>query len=192
MHTILGSGGSIANALTKSLLNNNEKIRLVSRSAEGNFESAEYIKADLKNKTDVLNAVKGSSIIYLTAGLKYDKKVWAVEWPLIMQNLIDAAKETRARVIFFDNVDCYGLVKGPMTEETPYNPNSKKGEIRARIAEQLMDEAKKGNIKASIARAADFYGADPLKSFFDGIVLQKFAKGKKAMWLGNPDTLPSF
>ena len=28
-----------------------------------------------------------------------------------------------------------------MTEATPYNPVSKKGELRAKIATQLMDEA---------------------------------------------------
>jgi hypothetical protein len=40
--------------------------------------------------------------------VKYDKKVWALEWPLIMQNLIDAAKETQARP-FFDNVTAMGM-----------------------------------------------------------------------------------
>ncbi|MEO5564782.1 MAG: NAD-dependent epimerase/dehydratase family protein, partial [Chitinophagaceae bacterium] len=160
MHTILGAGGPVSNALTKELLNNNEKVRLVSRKMVKGFEKAEWKQADLKDKNQVLDAVKGSSVIYMTAGLKYDKKVWAIEWPLIMQNLIDATRETNARVIFFDNVYCYGHVTGPMTEDTPYNPSSKKGEIRAGVAEQLMNEAKKDNIKATIARAADFYGAE--------------------------------
>ena len=192
MHTILGAGGPISNVLTKELLKNNENIRLVSRKPVTGFESAYWKQADLKNRKEVLAAVKGSSIIYMTAGLKYDKKVWAIEWPLITQNIIDAAKETRARLIFFDNVYSYGHVKGPMTEDTPYNPSSKKGEIRAKVAEQLMNEAKKGNIQATIARAADFYGAESLNSFYDSMVLQNFAKQKKAMWLGNPKSKHSF
>jgi hypothetical protein len=31
MHTILGAGGAVANALTRELSNNNQTIRLVSR-----------------------------------------------------------------------------------------------------------------------------------------------------------------
>jgi nucleoside-diphosphate-sugar epimerase len=109
-----------------------------------------------------------------------------------MQNIINAAKENNARLIFFDNVYMYGLVKGPMLESTPYNPSSVKGEVRAKIATQLMDEVKAGNLQASIARAADFYGTDGTNSVLDNMVLSKIAKGEKAMWLGKPNTLHSF
>lgn len=192
MNTILGAGGPVSNALTVELLKNREAVRLVSRKPVTRFSGAEWKGADLKNGRAVMEAVKGSSVIYMTAGLKYNKKVWAAEWPLIMENLIAAAKETRARLIFFDNVYAYGHVKGSMTEDTPYHPTSKKGEIRARIATRLMEEAGKGNIKACIARAADFYGAETLNSFFDSMVLKKFSEGKKALWLGDPQSKHSF
>jgi len=52
----------------------------------------------------------------------------------------------------------YGKVAGQMTETTPYNPCSRKGEIRAKIATLLEDEIKKKNLNAIIARAADLYG----------------------------------
>ena len=45
-----------------------------------------------------------------------------------------------------------------MTEDTPYNPHTRKGEVRARIATMLMDEAKRGELRAMIVRAADIYG----------------------------------
>lgn len=192
MHTILGAGGPVANALTKELLNAGEKVRLVSRRPVTQFAGAEWVGADLKNAGQVQNAVRGASVIYVCAGLQYDKKIWAVEWPLIMQNLIDAAKSTGARLIFFDNVYMYGHVQGPMKEDTPYKPSSVKGAIRAKIADRLLQESKAGNIKATIARAADFYGAETLNSFYDSMVLAKFAKGEKAMWLGNVQSQHSF
>jgi hypothetical protein len=34
----------------------------------------ELIKADLLNRKQVIDAVKGSDVVYLTAGLKYDSK----------------------------------------------------------------------------------------------------------------------
>lgn len=193
MHTILGAGGSVANALTRELLNNNETIRLVSRkpvNIEG--KNLDWRKADLLNYAELLGAVKGSSVIYLTAGLVYDKKIWAAQWPVIMQNFINVGKETGARLIFFDNVYMYGLVNGPMVEDTPYNPSSKKGEIRAKIATQLMDEAKAGNIKATIARGADFYGTDNNNGVLDVMVLSNLAKKQKAQWLGDVNKLHNF
>jgi nucleoside-diphosphate-sugar epimerase len=55
-----------------------------------------------------------------------------------------------------------------------------------------MEEVKAGNVQATIARAADFYGAESMNSFLDSMVLSKYAEGEKAMWLGKPDTLHSF
>ncbi|WP_449440602.1 NAD-dependent epimerase/dehydratase family protein [Pedobacter steynii] len=184
MHTILGAGGPTANALTKELLKHdpNETIRLVSRRPlKVTGSNVTWQKADLLNYTEVLAAVKGSAVIYMCAGLIYDKAIWQQQWPVIMQNLINATKETRARLIFFDNVYMYGLVKGPMFETTTYNPVSVKGEVRARIATQLMDEVKAGNVQATIARAADFYGTDSMNSFLDMMVLDKYAKNNSTM-----------
>src|SRR5690606_16675466 len=47
-------------------------------------------------------------------------------------------------------------------------------------------------IRASIARAADFYGSGGQNSFFDQMVLKRLAEGKGAQWLGNIDSKHSF
>lgn len=193
MHVILGAGGPVANALTKELIKANETVRLVSRKPLETAGNTTWQRADLLNKDEVFSAVKEASVIYLCAGLKYDQKVWAAQWPIIMQNVIDATKQTGARLIFFDNVYMYGLVNGQMTEETPYQPSSVKGEIRAKIVTTLMDEVKAGNIQGSILRAADFYGAaKSANSVFDLMVLAKFAQKQSAIWLGNPKKLHAF
>src|ERR1700761_4757283 len=193
MHTILGAGGAVANALTRELANTNETIRLVSRKPiQSAGKNITWQKADLLNYNELLAASKGSTVIYLTAGLVYDKDVWRQQWPIIMQNFINLGKDTGARLIFFDNVYMYGLVNGPMLETTPYNPISVKGEVRAKIATQLMDEAKAGNITASIARGADFYGTESMNSFVDMMVLNKYAKKQSAQWIGDPKKLHNF
>lgn len=193
MHTILGAGGAVANALTRELENINETIRLVSRKPiVSNNKNVSWKKADLLNYAELLEASKGSTVIYLTAGLVYDKKIWAAQWPVIMQNFINLGKATGARLIFFDNVYMYGLVDGPMKESTPYKPSSVKGGIRAKIANMLMDEAKAGTIRASIARGADFYGTENQNSFVDMMVLTNYAKKQNAQWIGNPNKLHNF
>jgi nucleoside-diphosphate-sugar epimerase len=193
MHTKLGAGGAVANALTRELLNNKETIRLVSRKPVSiTGPNLSWKKADLLNYAELLEASKGSSVIYLTAGLVYDKKIWTEQWPIIMQNFINLGKETKARLIFFDNIYMYGLVNGPIKETTPYKPVSVKGTVRVKIANMLMDEVKAGTIQASIARGADFYGTENMNSFFDGMVLNNYAKKQQAQWIGDPKKLHSF
>lgn len=182
MQTILGSTGIIGRSLAKELTKYTKQIRLVSREPKKVNEGDELVKADLLNRSQVLDAVKRSEKVYLTAGLKYDIKTWQSQWPVIMRNVIDACKVTGSKLVFFDNVYAYGSVNGWMTEETPYVPVSKKGEVRKQIAEMLMNEAGKNGFNAMIVRAADFYGAGTL-AFVTAMVFERFEKGKSAQWL---------
>ena len=182
MQTILGSTGIIGRTLAKELAQYTDRMRLVSRNPKKVNTGDELVKADLLNREQVIDAVKGSDVVYLTAGLKYDSKIWQAEWPVIMQNVIEACKSAGSKLVFFDNVYAYGRVKGWMTEETPYNPVSKKGEVRKHIAEMLMNEVKQGSINAMIVRAADFYGNDNLAAITE-TVFKNYAPGKKAQWL---------
>ncbi len=184
-HIILGAGGAISRNLAREIISRDEKVKLVSRSGYSE-KGAESCKADLTVYSQVKDSIEESSIVYLTAGLQYNKKIWSSQWPVIMQNTIDACKSKNARLIFFDNVYSYGRVEGTMTEETPYNPSSKKGEIRSRLAEKLMSEAKDGNIKAIIARSADFYGPFSEKTSIPSVlIISNLTKGKKAQWMVN-------
>lgn len=191
-HTILGAGGSIGNPLAVELLAKQESVRLVSRSGFL-MAGAESVKADLGSYEQTRDAVKDSDVVYLCAGLKYDSKVWAEQWPKIMKNTIDACKNENARLIFFDNVYMYGKVDGQMTEETSYNPCSRKGEIRAEIARMLEDEYQSGNLTASIARGADLYGPYADKNSIPYImVIEKFRAGKSAQWMATIQTSHSY
>lgn len=193
MHTILGAGGPVANALTRQLINANQTVRLVSRKPVNiTDKNTTWQKADLLNYDEVLSAAQGSTVIYLVAGLVYDKDIWKVQWPIIMQNVINVTKATGARLIFFDNLYMYGLVNGRMTEDTPYHPSSVKGQVRAGIADMLMSEVKAGNIRATIARAPDFYGTDSTNSFVDMMVISNYAKKKTAQWIGDANKKHNF
>ena len=184
MTTILGAGGPIANELAKILAAGNTPFRLVGRNPKP-VGGAELFAADLADRDQTIRAVAGSSVAYLLVGLKYDVAVWRELWPRIMANAIEACKRAGARLIFFDNVYMYGKAGGPMTEETPYAPCSKKGEIRAKIATTLMNEVAAGGLTAMIARSADFYGPDAQNAVPNVLVFEPFAKGSKASWLVN-------
>ncbi len=188
MIAILGAGGAISDELVKRLAARGQPFRLVSRrvhEAEGAADASEVVAADISDRDQAIRAVAGSSVVYLLVGLKYDHNVWAELWPRIMANTIDACKRAGARLIFFDNVYMYGRVDGPMTEETPFNPRSKKGEVRARVARTLIDAWQSGSITSMIARCADFYGPGARTGIPNVTVFDLLARGRRAMWFAN-------
>ncbi len=192
MQTILGANGAIATQLSKHLPDFTSQLRQVSRHPKRINASDELVSADLLNYEQTEKAVAGSEIVYLLAGLKYDIKVWQRDWPVLMRNVIDACKKHRAKLVFFDNVYSYGLVKGPMLEETPFNPSSRKGEVRAKIATMLLDEIKAKNLDGMIVRGADFYGPNVLLSLTHSMVTEKVKGKSTSQWFGNPKLIHTF
>lgn len=192
MQTILGSGGIIGHEASFCLAEFTDKVRQVSRYPKKVNENDQVFPADLKVESEVRQAVKGSAVVYLTVGLPYDTDIWVKYWPIIMQNTINACKEHQSKLVFFDNVYMYGKVDGWMTEETPFNPCSKKGEVRAKVASMLLEEIKKGNINAQIARAADFYGPRAKNTYITPMVFDKLSKGKKPQLMLNAHTKHSY
>lgn len=192
MISILGAGGAIGSELVKGLTVRGHRIRLVGRNPQVIGGNTETLAGDLANPEDVRRAVAGADVAFLLAGLKYDLAVWREFWPRIMRNAIEACKSASTRLVFFDNVYMYGRVQGPMTEETPFHPCSRKGEIRAAIATMLLDEMAAGRLTAMIARAADFYGPGVRTGIPNILVFDKLAKGATPMWMGSDSVKHSF
>lgn len=192
MHTILGANGIIAQELSRALAAHVSGIRQVSRNPRKVNLADEIFAADLLDGDATARAVAGSDVAYLVAGLKYDTAVWQAQWPRVMRNVIDACKRHGTRLVYFDNVYAYGRVDGVMTEETAFNPVSRKGEVRAKIATMLLEEMGSGDLQAMIVRAADFYGPGALQSFPHAVVFERIKAGKTPQWIGNPHTVHTF
>ncbi|HEU0202229.1 MAG TPA: NAD-dependent epimerase/dehydratase family protein, partial [Burkholderiaceae bacterium] len=169
-----------------------DRIRQVSRTPQQVNPTDETFAADLLDPNAAARAVAGSEIAYLVAGLKYDSAVWQQQWPRLMGNVIDACKQANCRLVFFDNVYAYGRVDGVMTEDTPFDPCSRKGEVRAKIAMMLLDEMRAGTLQAMIVRAADFYGPGATLSFPHAVVFERLRRGKTPQWIGNPQAVHTF
>lgn len=192
MQCILGANGTIGRELSRLLPQYTNTIRQVGRNPRKVNASDETVTADLLDAEAVAKAVQGCDVAYLVAGLKYDTKVWQEQWPKVMRHTIDACKRHGTKLVFFDNVYAYGKVDGPMTEDTPYAPCSKKGEVRARIATTLMDEVKRGELQAMIVRAADFYGPGAKLSLTHSTVTERLKAGKTPQWVGNAKAVHTF
>ena len=192
MQTILGANGVIGRELSRHLGQYTDRIRQVSRSPRPVNPTDSLVPADLLDARATADAIAGSSITYLVAGLKYDHKVWQEQWPKVMRHAIDGCRRHGSALVFFDNVYAYGRVEGAMTENTPYNPSSRKGEVRARIATMFMDEVKRGVLQGMIVRSADFYGPGAVLSMTHATVTERLKRKKTPQWIGNPKAVHSF
>jgi nucleoside-diphosphate-sugar epimerase len=150
--------------------------------------------ADLLNTEDVRRAVKGSKIVYVTVGFPYSTKVWQEVWPKFMSDVIAACKEFNSKLVFFDNMYMYDpKYLDRMTEETPINPPSKKGKIRAEVAQMILDEVNAGTLTALIARSADFYGPGiKNSSMMNETIVKPLKTGGKANLLGSVNAKHSY
>mgnify|MGYP006269864671 CR=1 FL=1 len=193
MQTILGAGGGIGKDLARDLRQYTPQVRLVSRTPQKVNETDELVAADLTKKEDVDRAVAGSDIAYLTVGLPYRTTVWQRNWVPLMRNVIEACRRHDTKLVFFDNVYMYAPSAIPhMTEKAPIGPASEKGQVRKEVAGLLLEAVDKGEIRALIARSADFYGPGVENSVIVETVFKPFAEGRKANWMGKADKVHSF
>ena len=191
--TILGSGGAIGIPLAKELTKFTNEIRLVSRNPRKVNDTDELFPLDVNDLIRIPEAIKGSDLVYVTIGFEYNTRVWQKTWPPFMKAVIDACRMHGAKLVFFDNVYMYAGSAIPfMTEESPIQPPSRKGMVRNEIVDMITAATEKNELKALIARAADFYGPDNKNSALAQMVAKNFLSGKKAQSFGNPGKIHTY
>lgn len=182
MQTVLGSGGQIAEELTRELRRNfTDDIRLVSRNPRKVHEADQLVPADLMDAEATDKAVAGSDVVFLTVGLPMDSVMWEQRFPAMMANTIAACRKHGRKLVFFDNTYMYPQTSVPQTEETVFEPAGRKAAVRARIATALLAEMEAGTIEAVICRAPEFYGPGKTQSLTNSAVFNRIGQGKRPM-----------
>ncbi|MBZ0266946.1 NAD-dependent epimerase/dehydratase family protein, partial [bacterium] len=116
-------------------------------------------------------------------------RAWNELLPKYLDNLVAAAGGAGARLVVLDNLYMLGAGGGtPLNEDTPMNPRSRKGEIRARLARSLVEAHRRGDVRAVTGRASDFYGPGGVGTHFTDRFWKQVFAGKPAEILPNPDT----
>jgi nucleoside-diphosphate-sugar epimerase len=193
VQTIIGSGGSIGIPLARELRTYTDRIRLVSRHPQRVNPTDELVAGDVTDRDFLFKAIAGSEVVYVTVGFAYNLKTWQTTWPRFMRDVIDGCIRHGARLVFFDNMYLYARTSVPfMTEDSPIEPPSEKGKVRARIFDMLMDDINKNNVVALVARAADFYGPENANSALGLMVAENLLKGKKAQAFGDIGKIHTF
>lgn len=179
MQTILGANGQIGEELARELKRNfTSDIRIVSRNAKKINDTDEVFSADLSIREKAIEAVKGSEIAYFTLGLPISSDLWEKQFPLILQNVIDACKINGTKLVFFDNTYMYPQDDRVLTENTVFAPVGRKGKVRREMAEMVLREIESGELEAVICRAPEFYGPGKTQSITNTLVFNNIKEGK--------------
>ncbi len=192
---ILGATGPIGTALSSEIkkIRSIDILQLAARSYVNKTDGKIiYKKTNLLDAHETEEAVKGMTLAYLTVGLPYNHAVWERDWPIIIKNVINACEKYNVKLVFFDNVYAYGLVNGTMTEETPFRPISKKGQVRKLVDEMILQAIAQKKLTAVIAKSADYYGPNAKASPFYIQNIENLLQGKKPLWIGDPKMHHSF
>lgn len=180
VQTILGAGGQIAVELARELRHGfTDRVRLVSRNPRKVNDVDEVVRADLLDAEQTRAAVAGSEIVYFTAGLPAKTVLWEAQFPTMLRNALDAARTVEAKFAYFDNTYMYPQDDRILTEDTPFAPVGRKGQVRAAMARMVLEEMARGEIPVLIGRAPEFYGPGLTQGFTNSLIVDRLRSGKR-------------
>ena len=157
MQTILGANGQIAEELARELHRHyTQDLRLVSRTPRKVNASDSVVAANLLDAKQTTDAVKGSSVVYFTAGLPPDTALWEAQFPTMLKNALEATRAAGACFAYFDNTYMYPQHGKLLKEDSPFAPHGRKGQVRAEMARMVLAEMERGDIPVLIGRAPEF------------------------------------
>jgi len=192
LHVVLGSG-PVGTWIATTLLAQGERVRLVNRSGKRPAllqGDAEVVAADVSDAARATAAAAGAGVVYQALNPPYDK--WHELFPGLQAGALAVAKAAGARYVSIDNLYMYDPAAGPMTEESAVLPRSKKGELRARMAAQVLAAHERGDVRAVILRSSDYYGPGVTGSALGARVFAPILAGKPGEAVGALDLPHSY
>ncbi len=186
MHVIFGAG-PVGSTLALELADQGQSVRVLSRSGSGpDHPSVERRRVDASDAAAARAATADASVIYNALNPPYTS--WERDWPPMHASLMTAAEASNAVLVMMDNLYAYGDTNGtPMTTDMPLVAAGKKGGTRARMAEELLAAHAAGRLRATIARASDFFGPGVIDAGLGERVMPNVLAGKTVRLLGAID-----
>jgi nucleoside-diphosphate-sugar epimerase len=185
-HIVIGSG-PVGSGVAEMLAQRGDSVTVITRSGTGpDHPRITKLAGDAGNVELLTRAATGAATIFNCANPPYHR--WPIDWPPVHQAIMSAAETTGALIVMMDNL--YGFGPGssmPMREDGPQRATGEKGSVRARMATDLLSAHAAGRLRATLARASDFYGPRVLGAAMGDRVVPRVLKGKKVSVLGRID-----
>jgi nucleoside-diphosphate-sugar epimerase len=186
LHVVFGTG-PVGMSVMDELIREGRRVRMVNRRGRASVpEGVEVVGGDATDEAFAREASEGASVVYFALNPPYDK--WPELFPPLQAGVLEGAASAGAKLIAMENLYMYGSTDGrQLTEDLPYAPNTRKGRVRARMSEELMEAHRSGRVRVAIGRASDFFGPRVLASAAGEQVFGRVVQGKSAQVAGDPD-----
>lgn len=192
LHVIFGTG-AIGLATFDALQRRGRTVRLVNRSGQARVpDGIEVAAGDVSDPAFAAKAARGAAVVYQTLNPPYP--LWSAQFPALQSGVLAAAESSGARLVSMENVYMYGRPDGrTLTEDRANNAHTKKGQLRARMSQELLAAHDAGRVQVVIGRASDYFGPrGGAQSNLGDRVFPAALAGKTANVLGDPNQPHSY
>lgn len=191
LHVIFGTG-PVGITLAEQLRDAGKQVRLVNRSGKGQVPTGVALVAGDALQADVVRTLcQGATAAYHCANVAYEQQVEII--PRLQESMIEGLAPTGAKLIVTDTLYMYGRTRGQaMKESSPHAATTRKGQMRAKVAETYLRTHREGKLRIALGRAADFFGPRVLNSALGDRVFPAALAGKPIQLLGNIDLPHSY
>ena len=187
-HVIFGTG-PVGCWIARTLHSMNLPARAINRTGHRPAlmpDEVEMVAANAASQDAAIAAAQGAAVIYQALNPPYHR--WQQEFPALQAAALAAAKATGARYVSIDNLYMYDSTQ-PITETSAIAHVSRKGKLRAQMADIVMATHYQGEIQAAVLRSSDYYGPGVTGSALGEMVFGNLVLGKKAQ-IGGSATMP--
>ena len=186
LHVVLGATGGIGSAVVRALAASGCRVRAVSRTiGRAELPGVEAMAADVATAEGARTACVDAAVVYHCAQPAYTR--WAQEFPALNEQVLAGASGAGAKLVFADNLYPYAPAGRPITEQTPQQPDSRKGRLRLALAERLLAAGRAGQLRVTLGRASDYYGPGGLNSVAGAQLFDAVRAGKPVRWPADVD-----
>ena len=142
---------------------------------------------DASDRRFAIEVARGARVVYQTMNPPYAQ--WPQLFPALQAGVVAAAQHSGARLVSMENVYMYGRPNGQVLDENrPCAAHTKKGQLRGRMAQELLAEHVAGRVEVAIGRASDYFGPrGGAQSNLGNRVCPPALSGSAATVLGDPD-----
>ncbi len=187
LHVVFGAG-AVGRALVNVLISRGQTVTVASRShRDTDAIAAQCLTGDVRDPEFAMMAARGAAVVYQVLNPGYHR--WAEEFPALQASVVSAAAAAGARLVTLENTYMYGRPDGAaFTEDSPEDPHTRKGKIRAQLSADLLGAHDAGTVEVAIGRASDYFGpGGGAQSPLGDRVMPVALSGRTAQVLGNPD-----
>lgn len=181
VHVVFGCG-PVGRTLATRLVAAGKEVRIVSRKPVS-LIGAKHVSSDAAVTANAVAASKGADVIYNC--INADITRWTELLPAVYDALLGAAVTHQAKYVVMDNLYMYGPVQGSINETLPYRPKGPKSSLRGKLADEILQAHKAGQVQAVLLRASDFFGPFVENAMMSRSTLLAMKAGKRFPTLGN-------